>query len=93
MQKSGCFFVGSQSSNQSFPQLRHCRLCPDGCFSGHDGFSATHTSLRHPCLKPFHEMPDDRGQRMTWQDYDRNAVRRYARLLRLTDFEIAFTKT
>jgi hypothetical protein len=55
-------------------------------------FEKDKANLKHPCLKPFHDMPDDHGQRKTWQDYDRNAVRRYPRILRLTDFAIAFTK-
>jgi hypothetical protein len=55
-------------------------------------FEKDKRNLKHPCLKPFNEMPDDHGQRKTWQDYDRNAIRRYPRILRLTDFAIAFTK-
>lgn len=53
-------------------------------------FEKNKATLEHPCLKPFHEMPDDHGQRVTWQDYDRNAVLRYPRIMRLTDFEIVF---
>jgi len=53
-------------------------------------FEKDKANLRHPCLQPFHEMPDDHGQRKTWQDYDRDAIRRYPHLLRLTDFEIRF---
>jgi hypothetical protein len=51
MQKSACFFIGSQSSIQSFPQPRHCHLCSDGCVSGRDGFSATHTRLILPTVR------------------------------------------
>lgn len=50
-------------------------------------------NLLHPCISPFHEMPDNYGQREKWQDFDRNAVRRYPRLLRLTEFEITFARS
>jgi hypothetical protein len=54
-------------------------------------FEKDKDKLEHPCMAPFRDMPDDHGQRETWQDYDRNAVLRYPRLLRLTDFMITFT--
>jgi len=56
-------------------------------------FEKDKATLKHPCLKPFNEMPDDHGQRRTWQDYDRNAVSRYPRVLRLTEFMIAVVES
>ncbi|MEI7937514.1 MAG: AAA family ATPase [Verrucomicrobiota bacterium] len=54
-------------------------------------FEKDKANLKHPCLKPFHEMPDDHDQRKVWQNYDRSAILRYPRIMRLTDFKIAFT--
>ena len=55
-------------------------------------FEKDKAKLLHPCMKPFHEMPDEHGQRKIWQDYDRKAIRRYPRILRLTDLEITFAR-